>query len=46
MLSAVLGVYIHSRAGDIASNAKGTYSLLARDIIDHIHNVMNEKELF
>ncbi len=39
-----LGVYIHGLAGDAAATEKGTYSLMAGDIIEAIHNVLNVKE--
>ena len=32
--AAVLGVYLHSKAGDIAAEKLGEYSLMASDIID------------
>ena len=34
--AAVLGVYLHGLAGDEARNAIGEYSVMARDLIDHI----------
>lgn len=38
--AAALGVYIHSLAGDLAAERLGEYSLMARDIIDSLPNVM------
>lgn len=38
--AAKLGVYIHSRAADIAKNKLGEYSLIANDIIENIPYVM------
>ena len=32
--AAMAGVYLHSVAGDIALELKGTYSLIASDVID------------
>jgi NAD(P)H-hydrate epimerase len=34
--AALLGVYLHGLSGDIAASKKGTYSLIASDIIDHM----------
>ena len=34
-----LGVYLHGKAGDLAAEKKGAYSMLARDIIDGIAEV-------
>lgn len=39
-LSSVLGVYIHSKAGDIAKESLGEHSLMARDIIEALPCVM------
>ena len=38
--AACLGVYLHGLAGNDAARNKGTYSLIASDIIDSIENVM------
>lgn len=38
--AACLGVYLHGLAGDDAARNKGTYSLIASDIINSIENVM------
>ncbi len=38
--AATLGVYIHSLAGDLAAEKLGEYSLMARDIIDALPDVM------
>lgn len=37
--AAALGVYVHGLAGDAAKDKVGTYSLMAGDIIDSIHEV-------
>lgn len=39
--AAVLGTYIHGRAGDFARDQKGNYSVLAEDIMLHIGTAMN-----
>lgn len=39
---AVLGTYIHGRAGDHAREAKGSYSVMAEDIILQIGTAINE----
>jgi NAD(P)H-hydrate epimerase len=33
---AILGMYMHGLAGDIAAGKKGEYSLIASDIIDSL----------
>lgn len=38
--SAVLGVFIHGAAGDMAARAKGTYGMIASDIVDNIGLVL------
>lgn len=38
--AARLGVYIHGRAGDFAAEKKGQYSMIARDILDGISQVL------
>lgn len=38
---AVLGTYIHGRAGDLARNEKGCYSVMAEDIISQVGPAMN-----
>ncbi len=40
--AAVLGVYLHSFAGDIAANKLGEYSLMASDIIDALPEAIKE----
>ncbi len=42
--AACLGVYLHGLAGDAAAEKKGTYSLIAGDIIDAIEKVLQNKE--
>lgn len=34
--AACLGVYLHGRSGDLAREAKGVYSVLARDLLEYI----------
>ncbi len=41
--SAALGVYLHACGGDEAKEAKGSYSVLARDLIAGIEKCMDEK---
>lgn len=43
---AVLGTYIHGRAGDKAAESFGEYSMVATDIADFISSVMKEKNRF
>ncbi len=38
--AACLGVYVHGLAGDEAAKAKGTYSMMAGDIVDSIEKVL------
>lgn len=40
--SAVLGTYIHGRAGDLAREEKGCYSVMAEDLIHGIGKAINE----
>ncbi|MBQ8558835.1 MAG: NAD(P)H-hydrate dehydratase [Tyzzerella sp.] len=40
--AACLGVYLHGLAGDAAKEEKGSYSVLASDIIDSISDVLKE----
>lgn len=40
--SACVGVYLHGLAGEKARDKKGDYSVLARDIINGIHEVLKE----
>jgi NAD(P)H-hydrate epimerase len=39
--AAVAGVYVHGLAGDISAKRKGTYSLIASDLIEKIPNAFN-----
>lgn len=41
-IAAASGVYIHGRAGDIASEKVGEYSVLARDILNGISGAIKE----
>lgn len=34
--AAVLGVYLHGKAGDLAASEKGHYGLIARDLIEYL----------
>lgn len=40
--SAVLGVYLHGRAGDYARDKKGVYSVMANDLLDGIISAIKE----
>jgi NAD(P)H-hydrate epimerase len=42
--AAVLGVYVHGRAGDMATSAIGQISLIATDIVDNLKNAFREAE--
>lgn len=42
--AACLGVYLHGLAGDIAKEKKGSYSVLASDLIDALSDVCKEIE--
>lgn len=42
--AAVLGTYIHGRCGDVARREKGSYSVMARDLIDSISTVLKGEE--
>lgn len=39
-----LGVFLHGLAGDSARNERGVYSVLARDLAEHIGEVLKELE--
>jgi len=39
-----LAVYVHGLAGDFAAGEKGTYSLMAGDIINSIEKILNRSE--
>jgi NAD(P)H-hydrate epimerase len=41
--AACLAVYIHGLAGDEAAKEKGTYSMMAGDIVDSIEKVLKRK---
>lgn len=41
-VSAVIGVYIHGHAGDMALNEQGSYGLIASDIINNLGPAINE----
>jgi hydroxyethylthiazole kinase-like uncharacterized protein yjeF len=46
METAILGVYLHGKAGDIAKELEGEESLIARDIIDNLGEAfMSVKEI-
>ncbi len=40
--SACLGVYLHGLAGELASEKKGQYSVLAGDVIDYIGEILKQ----
>jgi len=40
--AAILGVYVHGRAGDLAAGAKSQISLIASDLIDHLGEVWKD----
>lgn len=39
--AALLGVWLHGRAGDLAAETEGTYGLMARHLIERIPEAMN-----
>ncbi|HHV46562.1 MAG TPA: NAD(P)H-hydrate dehydratase [Tissierellia bacterium] len=43
--SAVLGVYLHGLAGDLAKACKGEYGMIARDILNNIPNSIKYIEM-
>ena len=43
--TACLGTYLHGLAGNLASDAKTTYSVLARDLLDKLPEVLKEAVL-
>ena len=40
--SALMGVYIHGEAGDLAAKTHGTYGMVASDIVDNIGRAIKE----
>lgn len=42
--AAVLGAYLHGRAGEYAASVRGRYSILAREIADNLGAVIGELE--
>jgi len=42
--AAVLGTYIHGKCGDMARREKGSYSVMARDLIECISKVFKREE--
>jgi NAD(P)H-hydrate epimerase len=40
--AALLGVYVHGRAGDLARDQLGEWSMLAGDIMEHLHLALQE----
>lgn len=42
--AAVLGTYLHGRSGDFAREEKGSYSVVAQDLMDHISRAFKEEE--
>ena len=43
-LAVALGVYIHGLAGSLAGQKKGEHSIIARDILDNIGEVLNRRK--
>lgn len=39
-----MGVYLHGRSGDLAREEKGSYSVLARDLISYLGRALKEQE--
>jgi len=42
--AAVLGVYLHGRAGDYAQAAKGSYSVMAQDLLLYLSEAFKETD--
>lgn len=42
--AAVLGTYLHGRAGELASKDKGMYSVMATDLIEYLGRAIKEQE--
>ena len=42
--AAVLGVYLHGASGDRARDRKGSYSVMAEDLIENLSSVLIEQE--
>lgn len=42
--AAVLGVYVHGKAGDMAAKELGHYGVLARDLVDYTAKVLKDME--
>ena len=40
--SAIMGVYIHGEAGNLAEKVHGSYGMIASDIVDHIGRAIKE----
>lgn len=40
--AALLGVWLHGRAGDLAAQTEGTYGLMARHLIEHLPEAMRD----
>ena len=41
--AAVLGVWLHGRAGDLAAEAEGTYGMMARHLVEYLPGAMKRK---
>ena len=41
--AAVLGVWLHGRAGDLAADVMGEMSMTAGDLLDHLPNAIRER---
>lgn len=44
--ASILGTYLHGKAGDCAREKRGTYSILAEDLLDELANVWKEEEAY
>lgn len=40
----ILGTYLHGRAGDLARREKGSYSVMAGDLIEYLSEAFKEQE--
>lgn len=43
--AALLGVWLHGRAGDLAAGKEGVYGLLARHLIEHVPEAMSSAKM-
>lgn len=42
--AALLGVWLHGRAGDLAVEKEGTYGMMARHLVEHLPEAMNKEQ--